>query len=43
MFLIKQELLTFAKALVELGVEIISTGGTKKVLEEAGIPVIEHY
>lgn len=36
----------FARALVdEFGVEIISTGGTAKVLEEAGIPVtpIEQY
>lgn len=30
----------FAKALVEQGVEIISTGGTKKVLDDAGIPTI---
>ena len=30
----------FASALVkEFGVEIISTGGTARVLEEAGIPV----
>src|SRR3990167_1081478 len=28
----------FAKALVELGVEIISTGGTSKLLAAAGIP-----
>ena len=36
----------FARALVdEFGVEIISTGGTAKVLEEAGVPVtpIEDY
>ncbi len=31
----------FAKALSSMGVEIISTGGTYKVLKEAGIPVIE--
>ncbi|MCD5002457.1 bifunctional phosphoribosylaminoimidazolecarboxamide formyltransferase/IMP cyclohydrolase [Enterococcus saccharolyticus] len=30
----------FAKALVKQGVEIISTGGTKKVLDDAGIPTI---
>lgn len=31
----------FAKALSSMGVEIISTGGTYKVLKEAGVPVIE--
>ena len=31
---------TFAKKLVAHDIEIISTGGTKKVLEEAGIPTI---
>ncbi|WP_071396355.1 bifunctional phosphoribosylaminoimidazolecarboxamide formyltransferase/IMP cyclohydrolase [Bacillus tuaregi] len=30
----------FAKQLVELGFELISTGGTKKAIQEAGIPVI---
>ena len=30
----------FAQNLEKLGVEIISTGGTKKVLEEAGVNVI---
>ena len=31
----------FARALVdEFGVEIVSTGGTAKVLEQAGIPVV---
>jgi len=30
----------FAKQLSELGFEIISTGGTKKALEESGVPVI---
>lgn len=30
----------FAKELVNLGFEIISTGGTKKALQEQGIPVI---
>ncbi len=29
----------FARALSEMGIEILSTGGTRKVLEEAGIPV----
>ena len=29
----------FARALTELGVEIISTGGTMRTLKEAGIPV----
>ena len=40
MFQIKQVLLNLQKNLVELGFEIISTGGTKKALEENGIPVI---
>jgi phosphoribosylaminoimidazolecarboxamide formyltransferase / IMP cyclohydrolase len=30
----------FAQQLVELGFELISTGGTKKALQESGIPVI---
>ncbi|MEM1202599.1 MAG: bifunctional phosphoribosylaminoimidazolecarboxamide formyltransferase/IMP cyclohydrolase [Acidobacteriota bacterium] len=30
---------TFARALAEMGVEILSTGGTRKYLENAGIPV----
>jgi phosphoribosylaminoimidazolecarboxamide formyltransferase/IMP cyclohydrolase len=30
----------FAKKLADLGFEIISTGGTKKALQESGIPVI---
>lgn len=30
----------FARQLVELGFEIISTGGTKKALHESGVPVI---
>ena len=29
-----------SKQLVELGFEIISTGGTKKALQENGVPVI---
>ena len=32
---------TFAAGLVELGFEIISTGGTRRFLEEAGVPVID--
>ncbi|GMB09178.1 bifunctional phosphoribosylaminoimidazolecarboxamide formyltransferase/IMP cyclohydrolase [Thermolongibacillus altinsuensis] len=36
----KKGIVSFARQLTELGVEIISTGGTKKVLEEHGIPVI---
>lgn len=35
----KKGIVTFAKQLTELGVEIISTGGTKRVLAEHGIPV----
>lgn len=37
----KHGLLDFARGLNELGVEIISTGGTAKVLREANIPVID--
>ncbi|AST05677.1 bifunctional phosphoribosylaminoimidazolecarboxamide formyltransferase/IMP cyclohydrolase [Anoxybacillus flavithermus] len=36
----KKGIVTFAKQLAELGVEIISTGGTKRVLAEHGVPVI---
>lgn len=36
----KTNLVPFVKRLVELGYEIISTGGTKKALEEAGMKVI---
>ena len=36
----KTNLVPFVKRLVELGYEIISTGGTKKALEEAGVEVI---
>jgi phosphoribosylaminoimidazolecarboxamide formyltransferase / IMP cyclohydrolase len=35
----KSGLLTFAAKLVEMGVELISTGGTRKTLAEAGLPV----
>ena len=37
----KQGLEPFAKALHENGVEILSTGGTARVLRQAGIPVID--
>lgn len=36
----KTNLVPFVSGLVDLGYEIISTGGTKKALEEAGLPVI---
>ncbi|MCX5999169.1 MAG: bifunctional phosphoribosylaminoimidazolecarboxamide formyltransferase/IMP cyclohydrolase [Chloroflexi bacterium] len=35
----KTSLTGFARGLVQLGVEVFSTGGTKKTLQEAGIPV----
>ena len=31
----------FARALHDMGVEILATGGTKKLIADAGIPVIE--
>ncbi|MGC1480225.1 MAG: bifunctional phosphoribosylaminoimidazolecarboxamide formyltransferase/IMP cyclohydrolase [Chthoniobacterales bacterium] len=37
----KSGLVDFAKGLTDLGVEIISTGGTAKALQDAGISVIE--
>lgn len=37
----KHGLDTFVKGLVELGFEILSTGGTRRFLEEAGIDVID--
>lgn len=37
----KRGIVEFAKALVNMGVEIISTGGTRKTLTEAGIPAVE--
>jgi phosphoribosylaminoimidazolecarboxamide formyltransferase/IMP cyclohydrolase len=37
----KRGLIDFAKELVQLGVEIISTGGTAKILREANINVID--
>lgn len=36
----KNGLTDFARRLSEMGVEILSTGGTHRILEEAGIPVI---
>ena len=36
----KAGIVPFAQALVAKGIEIISTGGTKKVLEDAGIPTV---
>ena len=36
----KTGLVPFAKALAALGIEIISTGGTAKTLDEAGVPVV---
>lgn len=35
----KTGVVEFAKALVELGFEIVSTGGTFKTIKEAGVPV----
>ncbi len=37
----KTGLASFAKSLVELGFELVSTGGTRRHLEEAGLPVID--
>src|SRR5690554_5042180 len=37
----KEGIVDFAKALVDLGWEIISTGGTSRILMNAGIDVIE--
>lgn len=36
----KTGVVEFAKSLVELGFEVISTGGTKKALEDSAVPVI---
>ena len=36
----KKGIVEFAKTLSDLGVEILSTGGTEKVIRNAGIPVI---
>ncbi len=37
----KTGLVDFAKGLAELGIEIVSTGGTAKALQDAGISVVE--
>ncbi|MFM7866436.1 MAG: bifunctional phosphoribosylaminoimidazolecarboxamide formyltransferase/IMP cyclohydrolase, partial [Planctomycetaceae bacterium] len=37
----KTGLESFVRGLTELGFEILSTGGTRKFLEQAGIPVID--
>lgn len=37
----KDGIVDFAKGLTKLGIEIISTGGTSKVLKDAGIPIVE--
>ena len=37
----KSGILDFAKQLVELGIELLSTGGTAKLLKEANIPATE--
>lgn len=41
----KAGVVDFARALVDMGVEILSTGGTRRALEEAGVPVraVESY
>ena len=37
----KTGLIEFARALADRGVELLTTGGSKKLLSEAGIPVTE--
>ena len=37
----KAGLVPFAQALADLGIELLSTGGTYRLLQEAGIPAIE--
>lgn len=37
----KSGLIDFAKGLDELGVELLSTGGTSKALRDAGLPVVD--
>src|SRR5581483_1267019 len=37
----KSGIVDFARALRELGVELISTGGTARALQQAGVPVTE--
>src|SRR5262249_35390003 len=37
----KSDLVEFARALVGEGVELVSTGGTRKALADAGLPVLD--
>ena len=37
----KNGLIDFAAALADLGIEILSTGGTARALRAAGIPVVD--
>lgn len=37
----KTDIVEFAKGLADLGIELISTGGTAKLLREAGLAVVE--
>ncbi len=37
----KSDLVTLGRTLHELGCELISTGGTRRALEDAGLPVTE--
>src|SRR5690349_21867764 len=37
----KSGLVEFARALADAGIELISTGGTRKALADAGLPVLE--
>src|SRR6187399_3316748 len=37
----KSGLVAFAQGLVNLGFELISTGGTRKTLQDAGLPVMD--
>ncbi|HCS54493.1 MAG TPA: bifunctional phosphoribosylaminoimidazolecarboxamide formyltransferase/inosine monophosphate cyclohydrolase, partial [Planctomycetaceae bacterium] len=37
----KTDLLSFVQKLVELGFEVVSTGGTRKHLQEAGVLVVD--
>ena len=36
----KEGLLDFARALSALGIELVSTGGSKKYLQDNGLPVV---
>ena len=37
----KTGVVDFAKGLAALGVEILSTGGTAKLLRDSGVPVVD--